>query len=67
MPYILDAHNGYWSQVIRADMAKGRTAQRACNDAFRAILMMGRGKAEALKVTQAAAHFAGVKSGAVNW
>lgn len=33
MPYILDTHNGYWSQVIRADMAKGRTAQRDCNNA----------------------------------
>ena len=67
MLYILDAHNGYWSQVIRADMAKGRAAQRACNDAFRAILMMGRGQSEAMRVTQAAAHFAEVPAESVKW
>jgi hypothetical protein len=67
MLYPLTEHNGYWASVIRADMANGRTAQRACSDVFRAILMMGRGKREALNVTQQAAYFAGVAADAVRW
>lgn len=67
MVYILNQHSGYWASVMRSDMAKGRTAQAACNDTFRAILMMGRGPKEALEVTQAAAHFAGIDSAEVRW
>lgn len=67
MTYALTQHNGYWAQVMRADMAKGRTAQTACNDTFKAILMMGRGKQEAMQVTQEAAYFAGINSADVKW
>lgn len=67
MVYPLTQHNGYWAQVMRADMAKGRTAQQACNDAFRCILMMGRGTLEAMNVTQQAAHFAGIDATTINW
>lgn len=67
MTYALTAHNGYWAQVMRADMAAGRTAQRVCNETFKAILMMGRGKDEAMRVTQEAAYFAGIDSASVNW
>lgn len=62
MLYQLNEHNGYWSQIIKADIAKGRTAQTACNDVYRAILMMGRGLKEAMKVTVEAAYFAGVSN-----
>ena len=51
MLYPLTQHNGYWAGVMRADLAMGRTAQQACNDAYRAILMMGRGIKEAMIVT----------------
>ena len=34
MTYSLNQHNGYWAQVMRGDMAKGRTAQTACNDTY---------------------------------
>lgn len=67
MTYALTQHNGYWSQVMRGDMAKGRSAQRVCNDTFRAILMMGRGTQEAMRVTQEAAHFAGIDATQVKW
>ena len=67
MTYSLNQHNGYWASVMRGDMAKGRTAQTACNDAYRAILMMGRGQQEAMRVTQEAAHFAGIDSADVKW
>lgn len=67
MTYALTQHNGYWASVMRADMAKGRTVQTACNDTFKAILMMGRGQREAMEVTQQAAYFAGIDSAAVKW
>lgn len=65
--YALTEHNGYWASGMQADMAKGRTAQQACNDTFKAILMMGRGKDEALRVTIEAAYFAGIPAESVNW
>jgi len=67
MLYPLTQHNGYWAQVMKSDMAKGRTEQRVCNDTYRAILMMGRGLTEAMNVTQQAAYFAGIDSSKVNW
>lgn len=67
MTYFYDKHNAYWASVMTADLAKGRTAQRTCNDTYRAILMMGRGTEEAMRVTQAAAHFAGIDPNSVNW
>lgn len=67
MLYPLTQHNGYWAQVMKADMAQGRTAQRVCNDTFRAILMMGRGPKEAMNVTTQAAYFAGIDSASVKW
>ncbi len=63
MTYSLNQHNGYWASVMRGDMAKGRTAQTACNDTYRAILMMGRGQQEAMRVTQEAAQTPVAESG----
>jgi hypothetical protein len=67
MTYPLTQHNAYWAGIMQADMAKGRTAQRVCNDTYKAILLMGRGLREALEVTQQAAFWAGIPAGAVNW
>ena len=67
MVYALTAHNGYWSKIMRFDMAKGRSMQRVCNDTYRAILMMGRSADEALRVTIEAAHFADIPAETVNW
>lgn len=67
MLYALTAHNGYWAQVMRADMAAGRSAQRVCSETYKAILMMGRGPKEAMRVTMEAAHFAGIDANTINW
>lgn len=68
MPYILTQERAYWASVIRADMAKGSTAQRACADAFKCHLMSGRFTPnEALVEVQACAHFADVSPEAVQW
>lgn len=67
MVYALTAHNGYWAQVMRIDMASGRTPQRVCNETFKAIMMMGRGKDEAMRVTMESAHFAGIDGNSINW
>lgn len=67
MLYALTQHNGYWAEVMRADMAKGYTAQRVCADTYKAICMMGRGLEEAMRVTQEAAYFAGIDGTKINW
>jgi hypothetical protein len=67
MSYILDTHTAYWAKIIQQDMAKRATPQKACNDVARCILLMGRGIDEALRVTQAAAYFAGIPKDAVKW
>lgn len=65
--YLLTQHNGYWAQVMQSDIAKGWTAQRACNEAYQAILLMGRGPDEALQVTTQAAYWAGISPDSVKW
>lgn len=65
--YPLTTHNGYWANVMQKEMAAGRSAQRVCNDTFKAICMMGRGVKEAIQVTQQAAWFAGIPADEVKW
>lgn len=68
MSYMYTQERAYWASVIQSDMAKGRTAQRACNDAFKCHMMTGRFTPnEALAEVQACAHFANVNPETVQW
>lgn len=68
MLYPYTAHNAYWAKIIKQDMAKGRTAQRACNDVFAAIMMMGRFTVnEAMNLTSQAAYHADLKLSEIKW
>lgn len=63
----LTAHVAYWASIVKADVTKGRTLQRAASDVFMAVMMMGRGKAEAMRVAEGAVEWAGFSTSDVKW
>ncbi len=58
--YPLTEHNAYWANILRQDIAAGKTMQQAAHDVWLCVMMMGRGVDEANNIKAQAVYWSGL-------